>query len=134
MAQQTLSEAVEYVKNRTAFGNPISRFEGVSFKIAEAATLIEATRLLCYQALKLRDENLPHTKEAAMAKWYGGKCVSHGIHDLLLLFGWRGYSEKLPIEQRLRDVIGMRMGDGTEEIMKLIIAREIMGVNFRPIV
>lgn len=134
MAKQTLSEAIEYIKNRPAFGGPISRFEGVSFKLAEAATLIEATKLLCYQALKLRDENLPHTKEVAMAKWYGGTCVSSSIHELLLLFGWRGYSEKLPIEQRLRDVIGLRIGDGTGEIMKLIIAREILGSRFRPVI
>lgn len=134
MARQTLSEAAEYIKRRTAFGGPISRFEGVSFKLAEAATLIEATRLLCYQALKLRDENLPHTKEAAMAKWYGGTCISHSIHELLLLFGWRGYSEIMPVEQRLRDVIGLRIGDGTGEIMKLIIAREILGNQCRPIV
>jgi cyclohexanecarboxyl-CoA dehydrogenase len=134
MAKQTLSEAAEHIKNRTAFGGSISKFEGVSFKLAEAATLIEATQLLCYQALKLRDENLPHTKEVAMAKWYGGTCISRSIYELLLLFGWRGYSERLPIEQRLRDAIGLNIGDGTREIMKLIIAREILGSRFRPIV
>jgi cyclohexanecarboxyl-CoA dehydrogenase len=134
MAKQTLSEAAEHIKNRSAFGVSISKFEGVSFKLAEAATLIEATKLLCYQALKLRDENLPHTKEVAMAKWYGGTCISRSIYELLLLFGWRGYSERLPIEQRLRDTIGLNIGDGTREIMKLIIAREILGSRFRPIV
>jgi cyclohexanecarboxyl-CoA dehydrogenase len=134
MAEQTLSDAIKYVKNRTAFGSPISRFEGVSFKLAEAATLIEAARLICYQALKLRDDNLPHTKEAAMAKWYGATTVTGCIHELLLLFGWRGCSEQLPVEQRLRDAIGLRIGDGTSEIMKLIIAREMLGHRFGPVV
>jgi cyclohexanecarboxyl-CoA dehydrogenase len=102
--------------------------------LAEAATLIEASKLLCYQALKLRDDNLPHTKEAAMAKWYGATSVANSLHELLLLFGWRGYSEKLPVERRLRDAIGLRIGDGTSEIMKLIIAREILGHRFGPVV
>jgi cyclohexanecarboxyl-CoA dehydrogenase len=134
MAEETLADAITHVKNRTAFGLPISRFEGVSFKLSEAATLIEATKLLCYQALKLRDERLPHTKEVAMAKWYGASSMAACIHELLLLFGWRGYSEQLPLEQRLRDAIGLRIGDGTAEIMKLIIARELLGNRFGPIV
>ena len=134
MAEETLGDAIKHVKNRMAFGGPISRFEGVSFKLAEAATLIEASKLLCYQALKLRDDNLPHTKEAAMAKWYGATSVANSLHELLLLFGWRGYSEKLPVERRLRDAIGLRIGDGTSEIMKLIIAREILGHRFGPVV
>jgi cyclohexanecarboxyl-CoA dehydrogenase len=134
MAEQTLREATEYVRNRKAFGGPVSKFEGVAFKLAEAATLIEATKLLCYQALKLRDEGLPHTKEVAMAKWYGGESVTRTIHELLLLFGWRGYTEVLPVEQRFRDAMSVRIGDGTAEIMKLIIAREILGHGFGPVV
>lgn len=134
MAKETLEDVSAHVRNRTAFGVPMAKFEGVSFKIAEAATLIEATRLLCYQALKLRDENLPHTKEVAMAKWYGAANMASCIHELLLLFGWRGYSEQLPVEQRFRDAFGLRIGDGTAEIMKLIIARDILGHKFGPVV
>lgn len=134
MAKQTLMDAIQYVKGHNAFGLPLSRFEGVSFRLAEVATLIEATRLLCYQALRLRDENLPHTKEVAMAKWYGTTNMAACIHELLLLFGWKGYSEELPVEQRLRDAIGLRIGDGTAEIMKLIIARKLLGNKFGPVV
>jgi len=134
MAEQTLREAIEYVKNRTVFNIPICKFEGISFKLAEVATLIEATKLLSYQALKLRDENLPHMKEVAMAKWYGTTSISSCLHELLLLFGCRGYSTQLPVEQRLRDALGLRIGDGTAEIMKLIIARELLGKEFGPIV
>jgi cyclohexanecarboxyl-CoA dehydrogenase len=132
MAEASLSEAMEYVKERAVFGSPLSKFEGISFKLAEDASLLEASRLLCYNALKLRDEGLPHRKEAAMAKWFAPKCAVQTIHDMLLIFGWRGYSEARPLEQRLRDAIGTQMGDGTAEIMKLIIAREILGGKFGP--
>src|ERR687895_1326988 len=72
-AEQSLAETVEYVKKRQAFGQPLAKFEGVSFPIAEHATVIEAARWLCYRALWLRDQGLPHSKEAAMVKWWGPK-------------------------------------------------------------
>jgi len=132
VAEASLAEAAEYVKKRMVFGSPMSDFEGISFKLAEDATLIEASRLLCYQALRLRDEGLQHTKESAMAKWFAPFCAVRVIHDVLLIFGWRGYSEEKPIEQRLRDAFGLRIGDGTAEMMKLIIARSILGRGFGP--
>ena len=133
MAEASLAEVSGYVKQRKAFGISISRFEGVSFKLAEDATLLEAARLVCYKALKLRDEGLPNSKEAAMAKWYSTECAVRALHDILLIFGNRGYSESNPVEQRLRDAIGICIGDGTAEIMKLIIAREIIGEKDWPI-
>ena len=132
LAETSLAETVEYVKSKTAFGNPLSRFEAVSFKLAEHATLLEAARMICYKALKLRDEGLPHSKEAAMAKWFAPKCAVNALRDLMLIFGHRGYSEENPIEQRWRDAISTQIGDGTAEIMKLIIAREILGGKFGP--
>jgi len=132
MAEATLADVLEYVKSRRAFGFPISKFENVSFKLAEDATLIEASKLLCYEALKLKDEGLPHSKEAAMAKWFSSKSVVCTIHDMLLIFGWKGYSEAKPVEQRLRDAIGLQIGDGTAEMMKLVIARELLGKEFGP--
>jgi cyclohexanecarboxyl-CoA dehydrogenase len=132
MAQASLSDAVEQTKKRIKFDRPLCNFEGISFKLAEDATLIEASRLLCYQALKLRDEGLPHTKESAMAKWYAADCTTRIIHNALLTFGFKGYSETMPIEQRLRDAVGAKIGDGTAEIMKLIIAQKILGNKFRP--
>jgi cyclohexanecarboxyl-CoA dehydrogenase len=82
--------------------------------------------------LKLRDEGLPHSKEAAMAKWFAPKSAVRTIHDILLFFGHKGYSEAYPIEQRWRDAMSAQIGDGTAEIMKLIIAREILGGKFGP--
>ena len=76
LAKTSLFEALEFSTNRLKFNKPLSHFEGVSFKLAESATLIEASRMLCYQALKLKDEGLDHTKESAMAKWSGSSALA----------------------------------------------------------
>lgn len=132
LAEASLSEAVEYVKGRMTFGHSLSRYEGISFKLAEHATLLEATRLLCYKALKLRDEGLPHAMEAAMTKWLAPKCAVEATHDILLILGQKGYSEEYPFEQRWRDAMSCFLGDGTGEVMKLIVAREMLGNRFAP--
>ena len=129
-AEQSLDETIEYAKQRHTFGKPIAKHEGVSFQIAEHLTMLSAARLLAYQCLALRDRGQPHTKEAAMAKWLGPKASAEAIHSCILLHGWMGYDQELPHEQRLRDVIGLEIGDGTPEIMKAIIARETFGREF----
>jgi cyclohexanecarboxyl-CoA dehydrogenase len=126
-AQISLEETMAYVKERRAFGRALAQFEGVSFPIAEAATMIEAARLLCYRALSLADRGERHTKESAMVKWWAPRLAVDTIHQCLLLHGHYGYTDELPFEQRLRDVIGLEIGDGTAEVMKLIVARELMG-------
>jgi cyclohexanecarboxyl-CoA dehydrogenase len=131
-AQESLKETMEHVKTREAFGKPLARFEGISFPIAESATLIEAARWLCYRALWLCDRGLPHTTEASMVKWWVPKICADIIHRCLLFNGHYGYTEELPLEQRLRDVIGWQIGDGSEEIQKIIIARELMGREALP--
>lgn len=131
-AEQTLAETMEHVKGRHAFGRPLAQFEGVSFPIAEAHTRLEMARWLCYRALWLRDQGLPHTKEAAMCKWIGPAWAAQIIHECLLLNGHYGYTKEMPVEQRLRDVIGLEIGDGTAQIQKIIIARELLGKQFRP--
>lgn len=131
-AQTSLDEAINYAKQRVAFGRPIAKFEGVSFKIAEDATNIEAGRLLCYHTLSLKDRGLRHVKESAMCKWLCPVIAVKVIHDALLIHGQIGYSEEYPLEQRLRDVMGFEMADGTADIMKIIVAREIMGREYLP--
>lgn len=131
-AQASLEEAMDYAKQRTAFGKIIGKFEGISFKIAEDATRIEAARLLCYQALWLSDQGISHTKETAMAKWFSVQAAVRTVHDAMLIFGHPGYSEEYPLEQRLKDVIASEFADGTAEVMKLIIAREMMGREVLP--
>jgi cyclohexanecarboxyl-CoA dehydrogenase len=129
-ARQSIDETIEYVKQRHTFGQPLAKREGIAFQIAEHLTLIEAARLLAYQTLWLRDQNQPHIKEAAMAKWLGPKTATEAIHASLLMHGHYGYSKELPFEQRLRDVIGLEIGDGTPEIMKGVIAREAIGRDY----
>jgi len=132
-AEGALEEAIEYAKQRTAFGRPIATFQATAFKIAEHATILESARLLCYRALWLKDQGLPNNKEAAMAKWYAPRMAVMAVHDALLIHGHVGYTEDYPMEQHLRDVIGNEIGDGTAEIMKLIICREIIGKEFAPL-
>ncbi|MHB8576130.1 MAG: acyl-CoA dehydrogenase family protein [Dehalococcoidia bacterium] len=131
-ASVTLDETMAYVKERQAFGRPLAQFEGVSFPIAEHATMLEAAKWLCYRGLWLRDAGEPHTKEAAMAKYLAPKVSVEAIHECLLLHGHYGYTRDLPIEQRLRDVIGLEIGDGTAQVSKIIIARELMGRESLP--
>jgi len=129
-ALQSLEETMAYAKERTTFGKPLAKHEGVAFPIAEHLALLHATRLLAYEALARADAGLPHTSEAAMAKWLGPKQAADAIHSCLLFHGWTGYGNDLPFAQRHRDIIGFEIGDGTAEIMKAIVAREAFGREF----
>jgi cyclohexanecarboxyl-CoA dehydrogenase len=127
VAEVSLEETLAWVTERRAFGRPLAGFEGVSFALAEAATHLEACRWLCYRALWLADHGRPYTKESAMTKWWGPRLAVETIHQCLLFHGHYGYTDELPFEQRMRDVIGLEIGDGTAEVMKLIVARQLMG-------
>lgn len=129
-AQQSLDETVEYAKRRTTFGKPLARHAGYAFQIAEHATRLTSARLLAYQTLWLRDQGRPHTREAAMVKWLAPQAATDAIHACIILNGWMGYDNALPHAQRLRDVMGLEIGDGTPEIMKGVVAREIFGREF----
>ncbi|GAA4531420.1 acyl-CoA dehydrogenase family protein [Brachybacterium paraconglomeratum] len=131
-AQVTLEETWEYTSGRMAFDRPLSSFQGVAFPLAEAETLLEAARLLCQKTLWLKDSGLPHTKEAAMCKWWAPKTAYDVIHQCLLSHGQYGYLTDRPIEQRLRDVLGLQIGDGTAQIMKLVIARHSVDRELAP--
>ncbi|MBN8756623.1 MULTISPECIES: acyl-CoA dehydrogenase family protein [unclassified Variovorax] len=126
-AQASLDEAWAYAKEREAFGRPIGQFQGVSFPLAEGESHIAAVRQLSFHALALRDAGEPHTTEAAMVKWMGPKTAFDVIHQCLLTFGHYGWSKDLPHQQRMRDVMGLEIGDGTAGIMKLVIARQRIG-------
>lgn len=123
----SLDEAWAYVAEREAFGRPIGQFQGVSFPLAEGESMIEAIRQLAYHTLELREAGLPHTAEAAMCKWMGPKFAVETIHACLLAFGHYGYSMDSPHQQRLRDVLGLQIGDGTASVMKQIIAQQKIG-------
>jgi cyclohexanecarboxyl-CoA dehydrogenase len=131
VARVALEETWAYVAQREAFGKPLSAFQGVSHTLADLDTQVEAARLLCLQALWLKDKGAQHRAEAAMCKWWAPKLAYDTIHQCLLMFGHGGY-ERGPMEQRLRDVLGFQIGDGTAQIMKTIIARARAGRSAVP--
>ncbi len=123
-AQASLDESWAYIQERHAFGAPLSANQGVTFPLSEGETMVAAARQLCYHTLALKDAGRPHTAEAAMCKWLAPKTAVDVIHQCLLAHGHYGWSLDLPHQQRLRDVMGLEIGDGTAQIMKMIIARE----------
>lgn len=131
-ARQTLEETWQHAREREAFDQNIGKFQGVSFPLAEADTYLTAAEVLCQKTLWLKDEGLPHSKEAAMCKWWAPKTAYEVINQCLLTHGQFGYLKDMPIEQRLRDVLGLQIGDGTAQIMKMIIARHNLGREFAP--
>lgn len=126
-AQASVDETWRYIQEREAFGRPLAKFQGTTFPLAEHDSRLAAVRALCYQGLALRDRGLPHTKEAAMVKWMGPKWGADIIQDCLVLHGHYGWGNELPHLQRMIDVMGLQIGDGTAHIMKTIIARETIG-------
>lgn len=126
VARAALDETWGHAAQREAFGKPLSAFQGVSHPLAEGDTQVEAARLLCLQTLWLKDRQLPHGAQAAMCKWWGPKLAYDVVHQCLLTFGHGGYDRGV-MEQRLRDVLGFQIGDGTAQIMKTIIARARAG-------
>ena len=131
-AQQSLDEAVQWSRDRVAFGKPIGSFQGVAFPLAELATYVRGARHVCYEALWNKDHDLEHSALAAMAKFWAPKLATEVIHKCLLTFGHLGYSSENPVGQRLRDVIGLEIGDGTEQVSKLVISRDLLGRAFAP--
>ena len=126
VARVALEETWAHVAGREAFGKPLSAFQGVSHPLAECDTQVEAARRLCLQALWLKDRGAPHSAEAAMCKWWAPKLAYDTVHQCLLMLGHAGY-DRGPMEQRLRDVLGFQIGDGTAQIMKTVIARARAG-------
>jgi cyclohexanecarboxyl-CoA dehydrogenase len=131
-AQQSVDETCKYVAERQAFGGSLARFQGVSFPLAEAAVKLRAARLLCYEALWLKDNGKPHGWISAGAKWWAPELSAQVLHQCLLLHGHLGFSMDLPHQQRMRDVIGLEIGDGTAQIAKLVVARKLLGRDFAP--
>jgi cyclohexanecarboxyl-CoA dehydrogenase len=127
IARKCLDETWQFIQERETFGKPLAVNQGITFPLAEAETQYEGARLICLKALWLRSQGLEHTREAAMAKWLAPKLAFDITQQCLLVHGHGGYSEELPFAQRLRDVLGMQIGDGTAHIMKMVIARSYVG-------
>lgn len=129
-AEVAIAETVRYLKERRSFGQPVSKNQSASFPLAEWSAKLEMARWLCYRTLWLRDQGKSHTREAAMCKMLVPPMAAAAAHECLILHGHYGYTRDFPIEQRVRDLIGQEIADGTPQIMKLIVARELFGRDF----
>ncbi|MBD8004433.1 acyl-CoA dehydrogenase [Bacillus norwichensis] len=123
IAQGALDAAVEYAKERKQFGRPIVDNQAISFKLADMATSIEASRLLTYQAAWLESEGLPYGKESAMSKLMAGDTAMKVTTEAVQIFGGYGYTKDYPVERYMRDAKITQIYEGTQEIQRLVISR-----------
>lgn len=126
IAKGAYDAAVQYAKERHQFDQPIGNFQGVSFKLADIATEIAASELLIHQACDLKSKGLPMTKEAAMAKYYASETAVKASTEAVQIFGGNGYSKDFPVEKFYRDSKLCTIGEGTSEVQKLVISREVL--------
>ena len=127
LGQAALDAAVAYARQREQFGQKIAAFQGVQFPIAEAATEIEAARLLTLNAARMADAGLPIKKEAAMAKFFAAEAALRACSSAVEIHGGYGYMREFAVERYLRDAKLYQIGEGTSQIQRMIIAREILG-------
>ena len=126
IARGAYKAALQYSKEREQFGQPISSFQGISFKLADMATEIEASQLLIDQSCYLKNEGKPLTKESAMAKYYASEVAVRASTEAVQIFGGYGYTKDFPVEKFYRDSKLCTLGEGTSEIQKIVISRQIL--------
>ncbi len=126
IAKGALEAALQYSKERQQFDQPICNFQGISFKLADMATEIAAAELLTFQAADLKNKHLPMTRQAAMAKYYASEVAVRAANDAVQIFGGYGYTKDFPVEKFYRDSKLCTIGEGTSEIQKIVIAREVL--------
>ena len=126
IAKGAFNAATNYAKERHQFGQAIANFQGISFKLADMATRIEAAELLILQAADLKNNGKKLTKESAMAKYYASEVAVAVANDAVQIFGGYGYTKDFPVEKYYRDAKLCTIGEGTSEIQKLVISREIL--------
>ena len=126
LAQRALEEAVRYAKQREAFGGKVSDLQAIQFMIADMATQLEAARLLTYRAAVLKDSGRPFTAEASMAKLFASEAANRVAYLALQIHGGYGYSREFPVERLYRDARVLTLYEGTSEVQRLIIARQLL--------
>jgi short/branched chain acyl-CoA dehydrogenase len=125
LAQGALDEAISYAKERRAFGQPISRFQAIQAKIADISAQIEAARLLVYRAAVLKDRGEPFTLTAAQAKLITGRLAVRATEEAVQIHGGYGYIEEYPVCRFYRDAKILTIGEGTDEVQQMVIARQL---------
>jgi butyryl-CoA dehydrogenase len=126
LGQGALDLAIKHAENRVQFGKPIGTKQAIQWKIAEMATKIRAARFLVYSAAALKDAGHPYTKEAAMAKYYASQVGREVAYDAIQIHGGLGYDKSFPLERIYRDVKLDEIGEGTSEIQKIVISRDLL--------
>jgi alkylation response protein AidB-like acyl-CoA dehydrogenase len=129
IAQASLEASMKYATGRFQFGHPIADFQAVQFKIADMATKVEAARLLTWRAAVLRDTGKEHTTESSMAKLFASEIAVEVAMDAVQIHGGYGYIKDYPVERYLRDSKLGTIGEGTSEVQRLVIARELLGLR-----
>jgi alkylation response protein AidB-like acyl-CoA dehydrogenase len=126
LAQAAFEQAVNYARERKAFGKPIAEQQAIQWMLADAATEIEAARTLLYKAAWLKEQGRPYNKEAAMAKMFATEMAERVCRNAIQVHGGYGYSSMVPVERIYRDARLMTIGEGTSEIQRLVIARHVL--------
>jgi alkylation response protein AidB-like acyl-CoA dehydrogenase len=126
LAQGALNAAVNYSKERKQFGKHLSDFEAIQFKLAEMQTNIEAARMLTYRAAWMKDNGIPNTKEAAEAKLFASEIAEKAANEAIQIFGGYGFIKEYPVEKYYRDAKLLTIGEGTSEIQRIVIARDLL--------
>ena len=129
IAQASLEASMRYAKERKQFGHMIADFQAIQFKIAEMATKVSAARLLTHRAASLRDTGREHTAESSMAKLFAGEAAVEVALEAIQIHGGYGYVKDYPVERYLRDSKLGTIGEGTTEVQKLVIARQLLGLR-----
>ena len=127
VARAAMEYAIDYSKTRIQFGKPVALYQNTSFKIAQMATEIDAARQLVWRAAWMMDQGMPCGKESAMAKMYGSDIAMKVTVDALQIFGGYGYMRDYPMEKLMRDAKLLQIYEGTNEIQRLVISREVIG-------
>ena len=129
LAQSAAEEGIRYARERQAFGGPLTQLQAIQWMIADAATEIEAARLMVYKAASLKQAGLPFTREASMAKLFATEMAERVCRNAIQILGGYGYSAEYPVERIYRDARLMTIGEGTSEIQRLVIARRVLGIE-----
>jgi alkylation response protein AidB-like acyl-CoA dehydrogenase len=126
IARGAFEASIKYSKERQQFGKPISAFQAIGFKLADMATELEAAELLTFKAADMKNNGMKMTKEGAFAKYYASEVACRVSNDAVQIFGGYGYTKDFPAEKYYRDAKLCTIGEGTSEIQKLVISREIL--------
>ena len=126
LAQSAFEQAVNYARERQAFGHPIADFQGIQWMLSDAATEIHAARLMVYHSAWLKAEKRPFSKEASMAKLFASEMAERVCRNAIQIHGGYGYSREFSVELTYRDARLMTIGEGTSEIQRLVIARRVL--------